>query len=249
MTLLPTELSKIVTNLDNEKMLWYGEPGVGKSTTANQDGTLFLATDPGHSKMNCFKVEIDSWNKFGQVYKELHEGKHKFKRICIDTVSVLHLLCSRAKCERLGIEHESDLDWGKGWSIVNKAFEKAIQGLSLLNVGVIFIDHEQTKEISEKTGKLRRQQPGMNEKASRIVCGYVDHIMRFAIEDDPEVAGKEKRIIQVEPSKYYISKSRGDRGVSIFSKNMDMSWAAIKAEYDEGIAKLLKTTQTKMEAK
>ena len=242
-SLRPSEKSSISVDLDKERMWWYGEPGVGKSTTANFSDTLFIATDPGHSKMECFVVPIGSWAAFLAICTELKTGEHKFKRICIDTIDKLYLMCSAAKCKALNIEHETDLDGGKGWMVVNRAFDTTIQALTALKMGIIFISHEKTEKIKTRTEEYYKHSPSLSPAPAKIIGSYVDHIMRFAIEDDLDSVDKQKRIIQVAKSKYYLSKSRGDKETSIFTNDMAMSYAAIQAEYEDGIKRLLEATK------
>ena len=242
-SILPSDLSEIETDLDREKILFYGAPGTGKTTTANRPDTLFLATEPGQSKMRCFKLEIDSWAKFIAACKELKAGDHQFKRVVIDTVDKLYLLCARAKCKQLNIEHESDLEAAKGYQIVNREFEATLQAMATLNMGLIFISHEKLVKIKTRTEEYMRAQPNLSGKPASIIEGFVDHILRFTIEPDPDSLDKERHMILCEPSKFYLSKSRGDRAVAIFTENMETSYAALQAEYEKGIKNLLEATK------
>ena len=167
MSLLPTVKSKPKTEWENFTTLIYGAPKTGKSTLASQfDHPIFLATEAGLNSLETFNVAIDSWDKFLEVCGEIAQGKHEFKTVVVDTVDNLFSMCSAYICKKNNIQHESELDWGKGWKLVKEEFARAITKLSLLPYGLLLISHAEPEEIKTRTGTITKWRPTMPRQAS-----------------------------------------------------------------------------------
>ena len=133
MDLKNLEKSKIVSTLLEQKFLVYGRPRIGKTTFANQfPKPLFLATEAGHSHLECYKISIHNWKEFLTACAEIRDQKHDFQTIIIDTVDNLHDFCSEYICTERKIEHPSDMPMGKGYGFVNTEFKRAPLGNKII---------------------------------------------------------------------------------------------------------------------
>lgn len=234
-SLLPEKQTPVQVELLLEKLWIYGDYGIGKTTFSSHfDNPLFICTEPGHGKIECFQAPVKGWVEFKNICAELRDTKHKFKTLIIDTVDNLHIMCSRYVNAKHGVEHEGDLGHGKGWYFVRREFESTLMALSTLNMGVIFISHSKSELLSSPSGEYNRYAPSMGGKIADVVGGYVDHIFYFCMKEDGEKVGSESRTIHVKPSRYWISKSRGD----VFIEDMPMDYGTFKKEYEEGIKRL-----------
>jgi hypothetical protein len=210
---LPKEKSTPKTELGQFTCLLYGSSKIGKSTfCSNFDNALFFATEPGLNCLSVFKTEISSWEGFLNDCKELALGKHNFKTVVIDTVDNLYKFCSDFMCKKLGISHESELGFGKGYSMVNSEFQRVLTRLSLLPIGLVMVSHSQEKEMDTRTGKVKKIVPTLTKGAREIVLGLVDLILYCDTEviKDPDT-GKpvgHRRVIRTKAHQYYDA---GDR--------------------------------------
>ncbi|MBQ6713029.1 MAG: ATP-binding protein [Selenomonadales bacterium] len=229
MSLLPTVKSKPKTEWENFTTLIYGAPKTGKSTLASQfDHPIFLATEAGLNSLETFNVAIDSWDKFLEVCGEIAQGKHEFKTVVVDTVDNLFSMCSAYICKKNNIQHESELDWGKGWKLVKEEFARAITKLSLLPYGLLLISHAEPEEIKTRTGTITKWRPTMPRQAKEKVLPMCDFIFFCTIETGSE---GERRFVCTKPSENWDG---GDRTGKLPSK-INMSYADIKKEFDKAI--------------
>ena len=186
---LPDTKSEIVFNMALEKILLYGPPKIGKTQLVNalfqQLGVkgLFIATERGHSKINAYVQDVNSWIEFKDTIKAVRESK-EFQTVAIDTTSVLWQLFIRDWCQAKGIDYEnSGKEWGFGKGLVVSVREFTQEFIQLQNVGkgVIFITHESRWE-EDFDGKERSFfGPDLpydkNSLIKATICGLVDSII------------------------------------------------------------------------
>jgi hypothetical protein len=203
--LLPTIKSTVRTALQNLSVLLYGPSKVGKSTWCSQiPDALFIATEPGLGSLEVFQVPVRSWDEFLAVCAAVEAGDHPFKVIIVDTVDNLHRLASEHVRAKLGIDHEADAGYGKGFSMVNDELHRVLNKLAFLPYGLILVSHSEDREIETRTGKITKTVPSLPDKARRIVLALVDMILFVEIEDAPSP----RRVIRTKPHARYEA---GDR--------------------------------------
>lgn len=177
--------------IDRSPDMWiYGDSYVGKSTFVDQfDDLLFINTDGNTdnttSPLIHIKDEITvqgrlttrkfAWEVFLDVVAELEKKENSFKRICIDLVEDLYEHCRLYMYDKLGIEHEQDAGYGKGWDMVRTEYLSTIKRLKSLGYQIIYISKEIESEITLKNGtKLTVIKPNINDKVANILAGTVD---------------------------------------------------------------------------
>ena len=204
--MLPLEKSKRIYDLKEQKFMLYGRPKIGKTTFANDFPTpLFLATEPGHSHIECYKVNIRSWDEFLDACADIVNQKHNFKTIVIDIVDNLYDMCSDYICMKKGFEHPSDLPMGKGYGFVNEEFRKKVNKLSKLGYTILFISHLNTEKIKTKTKEYDMFTPTVTGKTRKFILGLCDHILYITSRMEQE---KEVRTIVTRGSMYWDAGSR-----------------------------------------
>lgn len=229
MSLLPITPTKPKNDFEMYTTLIYGAPKTGKSTLASQfEKPLFLATEAGLNALETYNVEIDSWDKFLEACGEVAAGKHGFKTIIIDTVDNLFNMCSAYICKKNNIQHESELDWGKGWKLVKEEFGRAIVKLSLQPYGLVLISHAEPEEIKTRTGTITKWRPTMPKQAKEKILPMCDFIFYCAIENTAE---GQQRFIRTKPSENWDA---GDR-TGKMSPTLTMSYQAIKEDFLKAI--------------
>jgi len=214
MTILPTKKSEPKTGMDQFNWIVYGPPKIGKTTLAAQfPGVLFLATEDGQGSHGCYRVAVDSWEKFLAACKELATTKHDFKTLVVDTVDNLWELCSAYICAKRGIEHESELEYGKGFQLVQTEFFRAVTKLSLLPFGLVLISHSVEVEIETRTKKYTKSVPSFKRKQQSRLLGMADFILYC---DFASVKGEDgqttyQRVIRTKSAEAYTAGDRTGR--------------------------------------
>ena len=207
--MLPKEKTAPKERLDDYTILLYGPPKIGKSTLASQfDKPLFLATEAGRNALEVYQVPVATWDKFLAACKEIAAGGHDFKTIIVDTVDNLFKACSEHVRKKNNIQHESDLDWGKGWQLVADEFTRAITKLSLLPYGLVMISHAEYVEIKTRTATLTKAVPTL-PTAARMATHNIADVILYAesvVTDDGEV-----RIMRTKPSENWEAGDRTGR--------------------------------------
>lgn len=193
---LPSKRSKREPNYLRKIYLIYGLPKSGKTTIASHFGddesnkVLFFATEPGHKFQEVYKwmneqgEDPTSWLEFKQACKELAVEEHDFKCLVIDTADNLFKWCTDYILKKNKVEHESDLSFGKGYSLVREEFSKPLTYLAQKGMGLIFISHAQTKELDIGKRKISRSDTTLPNTAGKFVNGISDFIFYFYQDDE-----------------------------------------------------------------
>lgn len=196
---LPTERSEKEKNYLRKLYLIYGSPKSGKTTITSQFGdddknkVLFFATEPGHKFQEIYKwkklvqepggestlEEPTNWLDFKACCKELVTQKHEYACLAVDTADILFKWCSQHVCHELGIEHESDLGFGKGYAAIRDEFMAPINYLAQKGMGLIFISHEAEKEKTVGPKKISYTDTTLPNTAKKVLHGLCDYIFYF----------------------------------------------------------------------
>lgn len=231
---------KIDTNPD----LWiYADSYVGKSTFIDQfNDLLFLNTDGNTDNTTSPVIRIAdevkvegritkrkfAWDVFLETISELEKKQNDFKRVCIDLVEDVYEHCRLYTYDKLGIQHEQDAGFGKGWDMVRTEYLSAIKRLKNLGYQIIYISKETISEINLKNGaKLTTIKPNINDKVANILAGTVDLTVRAYVKD-------EERFLQLEKKENIFGGGRFDFKVNEIPLNKEEFIKALE-EAQEGI--------------
>jgi RecB family exonuclease len=188
---------KIDTNPD---MWLYGASYAGKSTFVDQfDNLLFLNTDGNTDNTTSPVIRIKdevtqegrltkrkfAWQVFTEAVAELEKKDNSFKRVALDLVEDLYEDCRLYMYDKLGIQHEQDAGYGKGWDMVRTEFLSNIKRLKNCGYQIIYISKEVTSEIIKKNGdKITTIKPNIPDKVANVLAGTVDLTARVVADGD-----------------------------------------------------------------
>jgi len=228
--MLPTQKTPPKPDLHDLTVLVHGPHKYGKSTwCAQAEGALFLATEPGLNHLEVYQQPVSTWDELLAAAGEIAEGKHAFRTIIIDTVDNAYRMCAEYICRRYKVEHESDLEYGKGYALVNGEFHRVVNKLALLPYGLFLVSHSQEKEIETRTGKYTKVVPTLPDKARKLVLGLVDVILFCDLEPTtgPDSRPAYRRVLRTKPSTAYEAGDRTGRLPEV----LDLDFAAFAAAF------------------
>jgi len=235
MALLPTEPTVPKSELSDFNTIIYGPPKIGKTTLASRfPGAVFLATEDGQNALACYRVLVNTWEKFLDACGELLEGDHPYKTVIVDTVDNLWELARRFICDKRGIEHESELAYGLGSELVRTEFFRALTKLSMLPYGLVLISHSVSREITTRTGKYDRAIPSFKEREQGRLLGMADFILYCDLLTVPDEEGTHQvhRVIRTKTSEAYVSGDRTGR----LPDPLPLDFDVFKQEFDKAVA-------------
>ena len=166
------------------------------------------------NSIEAYQVPIRNWGDFLDAGAEIARGNHEFSTIVIDTIDLAYKMCAEHTCKKAGVDHESDLSYGKGFALVNNEFQRVLTKLAQLPYGMVLISHSQEKEVETRTGKKTRIVPTLPEKARQMVTGLVDIMLYCDLEYcQDETTQKEvcRRVMRARPSDLYDAGDRTGR--------------------------------------
>ena len=212
--MLPTERTLPKQDLADLSVLIYGPSKIGKSTwCSHAEGALFLATEPGLNALEVFQLPVSTWDDLLGACGEIASGQHDFKTIIIDTVDNAYRMCAEFICQKQGVDHESELGYGKGYALIQNEFLRVLTKLAFLSSGLFLVSHAQEKEIETRTGRHIKTIPTLPDKPRRIVLGLVDLVLYCDIETEHDGDGKPvyRRVMRTKPSPHYDAGDRTGR--------------------------------------
>ena len=225
---IPTERTKVTTTLGDQVITLYGTPKIGKSTFASQfPNALFAATEPGLNHLEVYQVPIKDWTEFTQVCAILGKDPQQVETLVIDTVDILYEHVKAHVCGLAGIQHPSDLSYGKGFSMVNGEFRRVLAKLGTLRtkdggkMGLVIVSHAKEIEVDTRTGKQLRWAPTLPPSARNIIEGMSDLLLFADVESDGS------RVLRTKPSPKWVAGDRTGR----LPETMPLSYDALSSSF------------------
>lgn len=219
--ILPKNERRQVTVNTTPDMWLYGDSYSGKTVFADQfDDNLMINTDGNVDHITSPVIRIKdevivegritkrkfAWELFEEVVTELEKKQNDFKVVTLDLVEDLYEHCRLYMYDQLGIEHEQDAGYGKGWDMVRTRFLSTIKRLKNAGYQLIYISKQSITEINERGGKITRYAPNIPDKVANVLAGTVDLTARV-------IADGENRYLSFKTSPYIFGGSRYNFGV------------------------------------
>jgi len=215
---LPLKKSISAASVLDYISLFYGPPGVGKTTFVNgfADRVFFISTDRGTRYIDSLRAECNSWKDIQRIIKAMKEQSHKTKYslICLDHIDDICNMCEEHVCQELGISDLTDAGYGKGWKAYKKAIWTVIQDILSLDLGVVMIAHETIKTIRTKLMETERTMPDLSKSAWKIVvpkCDIVGYCGYKVVKQKGERS--QIRILETQPREDLYVKDRTGRKI------------------------------------
>lgn len=189
--------------VSSKKKIWlYAPPFAGKTTLTDKfPDPLILTTDGNIKNVTAPYVHIKdevtvsgritnrkfAWEVLKEAIEELEKKQNDFKTISLDLVEDTREMCRLYMYDKLGIQHESDSGFGKGWDIIKTEYLSTMRRFCNLDYeNIILCSHEDvSKNITKKSGEqITRIAPNIQEAIATKLAGMVDIVARIIVNDD-----------------------------------------------------------------
>lgn len=206
------EPQRISTDLKGKFALFYGLPGVGKTSMAAQfPKALIMGFECGTNALdNVYVQPIKTWQDWKSASSQLLKKpslKEKFDCIAIDTADAAWELCVKYICGQNGVEKLSEIPWGDGYDQAKKEYANAFRDLTYAGYGIVFISHSVEKTFKDERGEEYVQiNPALPARPYDIINKMVD-VIGYIREISTE-SGERKRYIFFRGDQYFFAKSR-----------------------------------------
>lgn len=220
-------------SIPSQKMYEYiwvitGRNKIGKTTLAsNFPKPYFFKFEPGTSGLMTYETDIikeanregiHPWKLFKKAINDFIDNNgYGFQTAIVDPYGVAYDYCQDFICGELGIDHPSDLEWGKGWNSVNDEFEKLTRKLVSNQFTTLIITHMKTKKEKDGIG-------GEKDVVDLDISGssgkFIKNITDVFLLADYNEEGERK--IFVRPTTNQEAGSRLDFGADTLEFNYDV---------------------------
>ncbi|KEI92258.1 AAA family ATPase [Clostridium botulinum] len=242
--ILPKNERRDIKKAKKRKIWIYGPAFSGKTTmldnapnplNLNTDGNIEFVTMPYVPIKDEVTVEGRmtkrkfAWEVFKEAIEELEKKQNDFKTIIVDLLEDTREMCRVYKYDELGIQHESDSGFGKGWDIIKTEYLSTIRRLFNLDYeNIVVLSHEDvSKDITKKNGQnITRVAPNIQEAIANKVAGMVDIVARVVVDGD-------ERTLNFKSDEVIFG---GGRLKGITKTSISLSWDELMKVYDEANA-------------
>ncbi len=198
--MLPENKKRDVQASKKVKLYLYGSPMSGKTTFAsrfpeplmlNTDGNIQYVDSPyiairDQVRMNGrIKETKFAWTIFKEAVDEIIAGQHTFKTVVIDLIEDVYEACRVYMYDKLGIEHESDAGYGKGYDMIKTEFLTTMKRIINSDYNIILLSHDKTEEVKLRNGTtITSFTVNLQEKIAKKLAGMVDITARVVLDDN-----------------------------------------------------------------
>lgn len=203
-------------------ILVYGDSGTGKTTLAgsaddvpNMRPVLFIDIEGGteslrHSYPAVETVRITTWKEMQDVYNELHEGRHGYQTVVLDSLTeiqkfnmynIMHDLAQKRP------DLDSDVPGMREWGKNLEQIRRMVRGFRDLEMHTIFTALARTDK-DDKTG-VRTTKPSLSGKMADEVAAFLDVVVYYYVKqigDGPEADFK--RLLLTQKTDSQVAKDR-----------------------------------------
>jgi phage nucleotide-binding protein len=242
---LPSCERRNITETKKRKIWIYGAAFSGKTTmlddapnplNLNTDGNIQFVTMPYVSIKDEVTVNGRmtnrkfAWEVFKDTIGELEKKQNGFKTIIIDLLEDTREMCRVYMYDSLGIQHESDSGFGKGWDIIKTEYLSTMRRFFNLDYeNLVVVSHEDvSKDITKKNGQnITRIAPNIQDAIANKIAGMVDIVARVVVEDD------DSRTLNFKSNEVIFG---GGRLKGINQTTIPLSWDALMDVYEQANA-------------
>lgn len=199
---LPSNERREIEISSKKKIWFYGAPFSGKTTLTDKfEDLLILTTDGNIKNVTAPYVHIKdevwtegraikrkfAWEVFKETIEELEKKDNSFKSISLDLLEDTREMCRVYMYDKLGIQHESDSGFGKGYDVIKTEYLSVMKRFFNMDYdNILACSHEDvSKSLTKKSGEqITRIAPNLQEGLATKIAGMVDLVARVVVDDE-----------------------------------------------------------------
>ena len=156
-------------------------------------------------------VKVTSWTDAKKVFKDEF---NEYETIVVDLTEDLFMWCELEWCKKNGVEHPSDLGWGKGYSGPRNEFFVEISKLLAKDKNIVLLMHGEVITLKNKRGveyNTYRPTSRIPDKLLDQLEGRVRYFLRCYMKAEETEDGTlvKKRYLSLIPKENEFGISRG----------------------------------------
>ena len=202
------------------KLLFYGEPGAGKSTAASEFMNPFFIGNEAPDHLECHKVHTRTLKEMREPLEYLLKGDHKYRTLVIDSIDGWQDMFRNESCHNDDYVSPNKYDKGYGafWNELRARYVMLRKDYLLPlseKMALILISHQKRVEQEGVDKPYQYYQPNLENKLIDEVVNYVDGIFYFM--KDPvtkrvgeDIINKNSYKIYTTGTKHWMGKNRWD---------------------------------------
>ena len=168
------------------RILVYGTEGIGKSTlAARTPKPIFISTEDGLGEIDCHRFPLaTSFEDVEAALNELHEEKHDYQTVVIDSLDWLERLVFDALCKAYGVSSVEKVDggYGKGYIHALSYWRRIIDHLMALRddrgMMIMLLAHAKVERFEDpEAPTYDRYSPRLNKHAAGLVVEWADCVL------------------------------------------------------------------------
>ena len=167
-----------------QKIVVYGQEGVGKSTFASMfPNPVFIDTEGSTRQLDVARFDKPtSWEMLLQQVDYIKQNPSRFKTLVIDTADWAEKLCIKSICDKSKKDGIEDFGYGKGYVYVQEEFGKLLNKLSdVIDVGVnvVVTAHAQMRKVEQpdENGSYDRWELKLTKQCSPLLKEWADMLL------------------------------------------------------------------------
>lgn len=166
--------------MEKLKIWLYGRPFSGKTKFATEFPNVFVINTDGNAKFFTKNVApVKNIDEFTDKLTWFLKGEHKYDTLVIDVLDHVYDFVREYYLDKFDIDHETDLGYGKAWTVIKEGFWTIINKVASADYNVILISHELEYTETSKIGKeVTKFRPTLNEKLHDRMCGIMQLVGR-----------------------------------------------------------------------
>ena len=206
--------------IEPQKVVLYGESGVGKTTlAASLPKPLIIDAERSSTHLDTPRVFVDGWQNLLATIGECRACE--FETIVLDTVDWAELKCAEYVCalyKKGGIE---EFGYGKGYQYLAEEFLKLLKAADeVIRAGknVVFLAHSQLRKVEPPDEGIAfdRYEPKLSKKTTPLIVEWCDALLfmfrKTYVEQSASGKGKakggKKREICANSASFCLAKNR-----------------------------------------
>ena len=168
------------------RIMIYGTPGVGKSTTAARaPNAAFVSTEDGLSQIDCHRFPlVTSYQDVIDTLQALGDEPHDYQTAVIDTIDWLETIIHKTVSKEHGDVPIEKIDggYGRGYAYVNKRWSEIQDALTYLrnerNMMIILVAHAKVERFEDpEAAAYDRYSPNLHKAAAATLCQWCDAVL------------------------------------------------------------------------